>query len=120
VTGEEPGDDNRDGSRSSAGMMVRLLYILGLSAVAAGCAVLAVCVDQWRRDDPGLGPPVADPGVLEMFRARAGGQGADDGGRTASPLVVQAFVACVLSSAARVSEFGSGECGVSGWEVVRM
>ncbi len=35
-------------------MMVRLFYILGLSAVAAACGVFLRSVEQWNRSDPGV------------------------------------------------------------------
>jgi hypothetical protein len=71
-------------------MMVRLLYILGLSAVAAACGVFSRSVELWGRGDPELDRLAERPGVVEAFRQRQGEQTVGDGGQAASPLVAQA------------------------------
>jgi hypothetical protein len=108
--------------------MARLSYVIGIGAGAAAFGVAALCVDQWRWDDPELRRLADRPGVVEMVCRQVGerrtedrGQKTEGGRQAASPLVVQAeaLAAYALSSAARVSEFGSRECGVSGREAVR-
>lgn len=70
--------------------MVRLFYILGLSAVAAACGVFARTVEQWNRSDPELDRVAQRPGVVEAFRARQASRTPDGGEPASSPLVVQA------------------------------
>jgi hypothetical protein len=76
---------------------VRLLYIISIAVVAAACGVFARSVEQWNQGDPELDRLAERSGVVEA----------------------EASAACALPSAARVSEFGSRECGVSGREAVR-
>jgi hypothetical protein len=70
--------------------MTKLLYTLGLCAMAAACGVSVLAARRWNDGDLASDGLQDGLGVVELFRERQGGQGTKNGGHMASPLVAQA------------------------------